>query len=41
MTRSDLVTKSVPTKDGKGRLYTMEPSKRIVLSRRDEWVPNK
>lgn len=41
MTSSDVVATSVPTAEGKGRLYRIEPGKRIALERWDQWQPNR
>src|SRR5688572_27081593 len=35
-----LVEASGPTRDGKGRLFKMEPGKRIELSQYDQWESN-
>ncbi len=33
-------TASTPTADGKGRLFLMEPGKRVVLGQWDQWQSN-
>jgi hypothetical protein len=40
MTSSDVTAEWVPTPDGRGRLFTMLPGKRIVLEQYDQWHPN-
>ncbi len=40
MTSIEIVSDSVPTEDGKGRLYRMEQGKRIVLGQWDQWQHN-
>ena len=37
---SDVVSSGTPTEDGKGRVFKMEPGKRIVLEQWDQWQPN-
>lgn len=41
MAIGDFVSICASTADGKGRLYRMEPGKRVVLDQYDQWEPNK